>query len=338
MPPKDNISKLTGVEKAAIVLLSIDEENATKIFSLMDEDEIREISHVMSSLGAIKPEIVERLFFEFTTQISETTSFIGNLESTERLLSRALDKDRVGQIMEDIRGPAGKNIWDKLGNVGEEVLAAYLKNEYPQTAALIISKISPQQASKVVSVLPDDFALEVMIRMLSMDAVKKEVLENVEKTLRSEFISGLTRTQKYDSNQMMAEIFNNFDRQNESKFMAMLEKKLPEAADKIKSLMFTFDDLLNLDTNGIQTLIKTVDKSKLTIALKGAAAEMKDLFLSNMSQRAAKILLEDMQSMGPVRIRDVDESQSEIVQIAKDLAAKGEIVISEPGSKDELIY
>ncbi len=334
----EDYSKLTGIEKTAILLMALDQDNATRVFSLMDDEEIKEVSHTMSALGSVAPEVVERLLSEFKGEMSDSVSFIGNLESTEKLLIKVLGKERVDAIMEDIRGPAGKNTWDKLGNVNEDILAAYLKNEYPQTVALILSKIDPVHAAKVMTTLPEDFTLEVMLRMLSMDSVKKEVLDHVEKTLRSEFISNLAKTQKYDSNEMMAEIFNNFDRTNETKFMGMLEERVPESAEKIKSLMFTFDDLIKVDSFGIQTIMRVIDKSKLALALKGTSAEVRNLFFTNMSQRAAKILQEDMDAMGPVRLRDVDEAQLEIITQTKDLAAKGEIVISEGGGTDELIY
>lgn len=339
MAGKENYTKLSGVEKAAIMLMSVNEENATKLLSMFHDDEIKEISQTMSNLGSISPEVLERLLFDFTNEISQSVSFVGNLENTERFLSKVLGKDRVDTIMEDIRGPAGRNTWDKLGNVNEEVLASYLKNEYPQTVALIVSKLSPSHAARVLSILPEDFTFEVMLRMLDMDAVKKEVLDGVEKALRAEFISTIAKTQKHDNNEMMAEIFNNFDRSNETKYMGMLEERDNEAAERIKNLMFTFDDLLKVDASGIQILMREIDKSKLALALKGAAEEIRDLFIKNMSGRASKILLEDMESLGPVRLKDVDEAQSEIVNAAKDLAARGELVISQgEGDEDELIY
>ena len=335
----DNYTKkLTGIEKAAIILLSIDEANSTKIFAMMNEDEIKDISAAMASLGAIKPEMIEQLIGEFSSEISSSVSLFGNADVTERLLQKALGKDKVSSIMEDIRGPAGKNTWDKLGNVNEEVLAAYLKNEYPQTVALIISKINPTHAAKVLSALPTDFTFDIMMRMLNMEPVKKEILERVERILKNEFINSLAKTQKYDSNFVMAEIFNNFDRNNEAKFMGMLEEKVPEYADKIKGLMFTFDDLSKLDVAGIQTLLRFADKSKLAIALKGTNEKLRALFLSNMSQRAAKILQEDMEALGPVRLKDVDEAQNSMVAIARDLEEKGEIIISSDSGADEFVY
>lgn len=339
MAGKESYTKLSGVEKAAIILMSVNEENATKLLSLMHDDEIKEVSQVMSNLGTVNPEVIERLIFDFTSEISQSVSFVGNLENTERLLTKILGRERVDAIMEDIRGPAGRNTWDKLGNVNEEVLAAYLKNEYPQTVALIVSKLGSSHAARVLSMLPEDFTFEVILRLLDMDAVKKEVLDGVEKALRAEFISTVAKTQKHDNNEMMAEIFNNFDRASESKYMGMLEERDSEAAERIKNLMFTFDDLVKVDQAGIQVLLREIDKSRLALALKGAAEEIRDLFIKNMSGRASKILIEDMEALGPVRLRDVDEAQGAIVTVAKDLAARGEIVISQgEGEEDELIY
>lgn len=334
---REDYRSLTGPEKAAVLLLAIGEDQAMKLFGHMDDDEIKEISQVMANLGTVSSTIIEKLFVEFADQLSSTGSLVGTYESTERLLSRVLGKDKVGSIMEEIRGPAGRTMWDKLGNVNEEVLANYLKNEYPQTVAVVISKIKPDHASRVLGLLPENFSMEVIMRMLRMEAVQKEVLEDVERTLRTEFMSNLARTQRRDAHEVMAEIFNSLDRNTENRLMAALEERNRESAEKIKALMFTFEDLQKIDPAGIQTLLRTVDKAKLSIALKGAPDGMKDLFFSNMSERAAKILKEDMESMGPIRLREVEETQAYMVQLAKDLAAKGEIVIAE-GGKDELIY
>ncbi|MBL0318909.1 MAG: flagellar motor switch protein FliG [Alphaproteobacteria bacterium] len=331
--------QLTGAEKCAIVLMTIDESNLSKIFSLMDQEEIKEISSIMATLGTVQPDVVERLIIEFTNSVTATLSFVGNMQNTERLLNKVLVGDQVSAIMEEIRGPAGRNTWDKLGNINEEVLANYLKNEYPQTIALIMSKIQPAHAAKVLSALPETLTFDVIQRMLTMEPVQKEVLDGIEKTLRAEFISNLTKTTKNDNNAMIAEIFNNFDRFNESKYMSLLEQRLPDSAEKVKGLMFTFDDLLKISPSDIQTLLRFVDKNKLPMALKGAKEEVRVLFLNNMSQRASKILAEDMEGMGPIRIRDVDDAQSAIINVAKDLIAKSEITVrTKADSGDELIY
>ena len=321
-----------------MLMLSVGEEQAMRLFSMLDDDEIKDISQAMASLGKVDADLVERLFVEFTESFSRTGSLTGSFESTERLLMKAMPKERVDAIMEEIRGPAGRTMWDKLGNVSEEVLASYLKNEYPQTVAVVLSKIRADHAARVLEMLPDDFGLEVVLRMLRMEVVQKEVLEGVEKTLRTEFMSNLARTNRRDAHEMMAEIFNNLDRQSEEKFLTALEDHNRDSAERIKALMFTFEDLKKLDPSGIQTLLRGIDKARLAVALKGASEDLRDLFFSNLSERAGKILKEDMESMGPVRLKDVDEAQMHLVNTAKDLSAKGEIVIADAKGEDELIY
>ncbi len=338
MRVREDYRTLTGPEKAALLLISVGEDCASGIFGLMEDDEIRELCGIMANLGSVSPKVTERLFIDFADQISTTGSMTGNYETTERLLVRALGREKVDTIMEEIRGPAGRTMWDKLGNVNEGVLANYLKNEYPQTVAVVLSKIKPEHAARVLAVLPETFAMDVVTRMLRMEAVQKDVLDDVERTLRHEFMASLSRTNRRDSHEVMAEIFNHLDRAAEARFMTALEERNADSADRIKALMFTFDDLAKLDSSGVQTLLRAVEKEKVALALKGASETVRDLFFENMSERAAKIMREDMQAMGPVRLRDVDEAQMYMVQIAKDLAAKNEIVIAGSKGEDELIY
>jgi len=250
-PIKDDIRALSGAERASIVMLSLGEEHSAKLWSMMDEDEVKEISQVMSNLGAISSNVIEKLLIEFVSQMSGTGSLMGSYESTERLIARFLPGDKVSQIMEEIRGPAGRTMWDKLANVNESVLANYLKNEYPQTVSVVLSKIKPEHAARVLGALPEEFALEVVQRMLRMESVQKDILDKVEQTLRVEFMSNLARTAKRDAHEQMAEIFNNFDRQTESRFITALEERSRDAAERIKALMFTFEDLAKLDPGSI---------------------------------------------------------------------------------------
>ena len=335
---KEDIRQLTGAERSAIIMLSLGEEHSAKIWKMMDEDEIKEVSQVMSTLGTVSSTLIEKLLVDFVSQMSGTGSLMGSYESTERLLARMMPEDKVGQIMEEIRGPAGRTMWDKLANVNETVLANYLKNEYPQTVSVVLSKIKPEHAARVLGSLPEEFALEVVQRMLRMESVPKDILDKVEQTLRIEFMSNLARTAKRDAHELMAEIFNNFDRQTESRFVTALEERSRDSAERIKALMFTFEDLGKLDPGSIQTLLRHVEKDKLALALKGSTDTLRDVFFSNMSERAGKILREDMEAMGPVRLKDVDEAQMRMVNVAKDLANKGEIMIANKQGEDELVY
>src|SRR5580698_2024909 len=330
--------QLRGPERAAVLMLALGEQHGSKIWGLLDDDELRQLSTVMSTIGTIEAGAVENLLLEFVSRMSASGAVMGNYEATERLLQQYLPPERVSIIMEEIRGPAGRNMWEKLSNVQEEMLANYLKNEYPQTVAVVLSKIGPEHAARVLGILPEELALDVVNRMLRMETVQKEVLERVEQTLRTEFMSSLSTTRRRDAHEVMAEIFNNFDRQTETRFITALEEENRESAERIKTLMFTFDDLTKLDTGSTQTLMRHVEKDKLGVALKGATEPVRQFFLSNMSTRAAKMLADDMTAMGPVRLREVDEAQALLVNLAKDLAAKGEIVISKSRGEEELVY
>jgi flagellar motor switch protein FliG len=332
----DDLQSFSGPQKAAILMLSLGEELTSKLFSMMHEEEIRDISSAMAKLGSVPAVVVERLYQDFAAQMSASNGLIGSYDSTEHLLLKTLPKERVAILMEELRGPAGHTMWDKLGNVNETVLANYLKNEYPQTVAVVLTKIRPDHAARVLARLPESFAMGVVMRMLSMESVQKEVLESVEKTLRAEFMTNLARTQRRDTHEMMAEIFNNLDRANKARFVADLEELSRDAAERIKNLMFTFDHLIRVDGAGIQVLLRSVPKGKLPVALKGANQNIKDLFFKNLSERAGKMLREEMEGLGPVKLKDVDEAQSVIVATAKDLAASGEIRISD-GKADEMV-
>ncbi|MBK6897068.1 MAG: flagellar motor switch protein FliG [Alphaproteobacteria bacterium] len=339
MRVRDDYRSLSGPEKAAILILSLSEEQSSKLFGMMDDEEILELSQIISTLGRISPGVIERLFIDFAEQMSSTNAVVGSHDSTERLLLKSgMNQDKIDSIMEEIRGPAGRTMWEKLGNVNEEVLANFLQKEYPQTVAVVLSKISTDHAARVLGQFPDSFAIEVIQRMLRMETVQKEILDEVEKTLRKEFMSNLARTQRRDSHEVVAEIFNSLERSVESRFMEELERMVPDSAEKIRSLMFTFEDLGKLDPASVQTLIRAADKEKLPTALKGATETMRDLFFSNMSERAAKIMKEDMAAMGPVRLKDVEEAQQYIVNVAKDLEARGEIVIASGSTEDEMIF
>jgi len=330
-------SQLTGAERTAVVMLALGEENAKLLWETFDEEELREITLAITNLGSVTSDVVEGVLYDFVTNLTSTGSITGSVDSARRFLKNILPEDKVTTILEDIRGPAGKTMWDKLANVNERTLAGYLRNEHPQTVAVILSRIKSEHAAKVIAALPDLMAEDIMNRMLSLGPVQKDVLDQIEQTLRTEFMAALSRGQEKDSYESMAEIFNHFDRQTERRFMETLETKNPSAAEKIKSLMFVFEDLVRLDAADIQILLRHLDKSVLAIALKGADENMQQLFYSNMSERASNILRDDIEVMGPVRVREVDQAQTKIVETAKRLADSGEIYLSKT-AEEEVIY
>ena len=270
-------------------MLALGEEQCTRLFGMMHDDEIKEISPTMAQLGSVRADVVERLCVEFADNIGGSGHLVGTYESTERLLSKVLPRDRAQQIMEEIRGPAGRTMWDKLGNVNEAVLANYLKNEYPQTVAVVLSEDPAGTRRRVLALLPEAFAMEVVMRMLRMEACRRTCSTSVERTLRAEFMSNLARTTRRDSHELMAEIFNNLDRSTETRFIAALEERNREAAERIKALMFTFEDLARArPARRSRCSCATVEKDKLPIALKGASEKIRDLFFRNLSERAGQ--------------------------------------------------
>jgi len=327
---------MSGLEKAGVLMLALDEERAGRLFGMMHEDEIKSVSAAMAQLGVVPVNTVERLCTDIVDNFDATGGVMGNFESTESLLLKTLPSDRVFQIMEEIRGPAGRTIWDKLGNVSEELLASYLKNEYPQTVAVVLAMMKADHSAKVLTLLPDSFAMEVVMRMLRMESIQRDVLGRVESILRAEFMSNLARASTSDAHHMVAEIFNHFDRKAEMRFLAGLEERSRESAEKVKSQMFTFADLQRLSGPAVQVLLRSIEKGMLPIALKGAPDALKNLFISQLSERAGKMLRDDMVALGPVRIKDVEEAQAAISNLAKDLASRGEIDIG-PASDDRVI-
>lgn len=328
---------LRGVQKAAVLMLALGQERASRLFELMHEDEIREISAAMIQLGTIPADAVERLCIEFTDLLGSNGTLRGSFESTERLLLNALPRDRVQNIMEDIRGPAGRTMWDKLGNVSESLLANYLKNEHPQTIAVILGKIRSEQSARVMALLPEALATDVVFRMLRMESVQRDVLDGVESTLRDEFMSNIARSSQRNPYEVMAEIFNSLERPIEERLIGSLEAQEPEAAERIRALMFTFQDLTRLPPAAIQAILRVVERERLPVALKGASPAMLKVFLGAMSERAAKMLRDDIAALGPIRLRDVDEAQTAIVLAAKDLANAGEIDITPISASEQMV-
>lgn len=335
---RDNYKSLSGAEKVAIVFLTLGEEKGSRLMERLDEDEIRMVSRSMAALGTVTSTLVEALLRAFTERFANAGSVMGSYESTERMLSRFLPVDRVGEIMGEIRGPAGRTMWEKMSNVNEGVLANYLKTEYPQTIAVVLSKIRPEHAAKVLPLLQPGLRFEVVERMIQLESVQREVLLDLESTLHGEFMTNYARTHGHDAHERMADIFNRVDRETLADLFGDLDRELPDSAQRIKQLMFTFEDLMRLDPVSLQTVIRRCDPAQLATALKGAEPAHRERFLSVMSDRGRLILEDEIENMGPVRMRDVHDAQAEIVQTAKSLADDGIIVIPQADEADAVVY
>jgi len=338
-PPKSTpVYEMSGPQRAAVILLALGAEYGKPIWGSLDEDEIRVVTHAMVQLGSVDADAVEELILEFVGSLSIAGAVNGSFDRTAQLLSQLLPPQQVATLMDEIKGSASRSMWQRLSHIDPEVLANYLRNEYPQTVAVILSRIRSDHAARVLSILPDDFAVDVVNRMLKMENVQKEALEHIEETLKSEFVTTVSQTSRRDAHKAMAEVFNAFDRQTEGRFLTALDQTNRDAAKKIRALMFTFEDLSKLDPGSVQTLMRQVDRETLSRALKGAPEASRTFFFSNMSTRAAKNLQDEMAAMGPIRLKDADDAQNRMVALAKELAEKGEILISKNRAEEELVY
>lgn len=339
MQENANLQYLRGPQKAAAFLLSLDEEKVAKIIPFLDQDELQTLSREMSSLGVVDAKTIANIYQDFQKNISTGTgTVVGSIEKTEKLLSQILPQEQVTSIMSEIVGPSGKNLWEKLESVDNEFLVTFLQAEHPQTIAVILTRINPLKSAAIFKLLPPDLAEDVMSRVLKLDLVSKEILNDLEKTLRAQFINNVSKTHRRDSHQIVADIFNLLDRDSEERFTKFLEESYPEDAERVKELMFTFEDMARIDDKGIQEIVRVADKSKLALALKGASEKVKELFFKNMSERAGGLLKEEMEALGRVRLKEVDEAQSEIVAQTKELIEQDLVNVNTSANPQEEKY
>lgn len=316
------------VKKAAIIALSLSEVQTAKLFALMNDEEIRKICDELAKLDTLPFEEREDVYAEFALKNTEFAEFAGGYRNAEKLLFKTLPEDRALSIMEKVGGEENISMWERLSKTSEQALASYLKNEYPQTVAVVLSKIAPKRAAKVLELLGENFAMEVVMRMLRMDEIAPEVMESLERTLNDEFLSNQGKKSKKDSHDLVAKIFNSFDSKSEEKFMRALESRNKEAAGRVMEKMFTFDDIIKLDTDGIIALLRHAPKDKLNLALVGAKEAVKDIIFANMSERAYKMMIDDMNALGRKNFADVKAAQGEIAALIRDLIRSGEITFA----------
>ena len=316
-------------DKAAIIVMSLDEERAKRLVSQLSEDEIRRLGGAMARLGRADMPTVEGVIEEFREEVGRAFNVVGGFDAAEKMLTQFLAPDKVSEIMDDIKGPDGRNIWDKLSHIQPQTLSGYLRNEYPQTAAVILARLPPVHAAKVIRLLPNKIASDIALRMVRMTSVQRTVLSDIEEALKREFTSVLSRAYERDSTSILAEMLNRSDQEVVDRILEALEHKEPQAAARIRRIMFTFEDLRRIERSTFGLLIAEVPPERLPIALAGANEETMDLFTSQMSERARKMLMEELENQVPPRRKSIEEAQSEIIGLAKRLIDEGRCILME---------
>ncbi|MBA2849815.1 flagellar motor switch protein FliG [Thermosulfuriphilus ammonigenes] len=333
MPEKLDPNNLTGPQKAAIFLITMGEEFTAEVYKYLSEEEIKRIGIEMAKLDYIPAEVVRRVLEEANVESRELLADI--TVPTDEFLEESLLKaygEKGKEIFEEIRQELGPKVFEKLRKLDPKTIASFLKNEHPQTIAIILVHLDPEKAAAILDLLPDQVRSDVFLRIALLDKVDPEIIEEINQALEDELAQmGGTFSRKLGGVEKAAEILNNVGRELEEKIIESVEESNPQLAEEIKKHMFTFEDFLKVDDAAIMSILKEISTDDLKLALKTAPEELKEKFFRNMSERAAQMLKEDLEIMGPVRLRDVEQAQQAIIKVAKRLEAEGKIILGGRG-------
>ncbi|HCZ32275.1 MAG TPA: flagellar motor switch protein FliG [Geothrix sp.] len=331
------MAKLSGSQKAAVLMVSLGDETAANIFKYLEEDEIQTISREIAITKHVQPEIAEEVMEEFHT-MTQARSYIsqGGIEYAKKLLIKSVGPEVarkiIDRLVKALESSAG---FTSLERANPQQLSKFIQNEHPQTIALILAHLNASQAAELISSLPEALRSDVAMRMASLQEISPEVVRRISLILEQKLEAlGSFATEAYGGVRAVAELFNRMDRNTGRAVLEKIETENPQLAASIRDLMFVFDDILLIDDNGITEILKRADKKTLTVALKGTSEELQNQFFRNMSSRAVELMKEEMEFMGPVKLKDVEKSQHEVVEIVRQLEEEGVISIGGGGGED----
>ncbi len=335
----DDPSALSGVKKAAVLMVSLDQESAAKVLRGLDDERVSELSREIASLGPVPPKLRNAVVEEYYSLVlANRYANEGGLDYARGLLFKALDSKLAERVMSQIQTQVQKTPFNFLQKAESDNVLTFIQEEHPQTIALIVSHLPHHKSAEILIGLPAEKQLEVIKRIANMDQTNPEVIRTVEQTLESRLSNMLTQsTEKTGGVDTVAEILNLTDRATEKQILEGLEGEDPDLVEQIRRLMFVFEDLIHVDSKGIQSILKEVDNNELALALKTASGDLQTKIFGCMSERAATLIKEEMEYMGPVRVSDVEAAQSRIVDITRRLEESGDIIISGRGNDKDLI-
>ncbi len=332
-------TKYTGPEKAAILLMSLGEENAAAVLANMDEREIQIIGNYMSSLGDVDTVVMDNVTKEFFDSVEAGTGGlgIGGMEFLKTTLMKALDPNKATEILNNITTP-GEEIGGGLETVRmlePRTIASFLASEHPQTAAIVMAHLEPQIASQTIRELPEEHRMEIVHRLASLERVSPHIIRELDEALQHEFrASGAVSGSKLGGLENAAQIMGSLDRATESSILSAMDEVDPDMANEIRNLRFTYEDILKIDDHGIQMILKEINQEDLLISLKTASDGLKEKWFNNMSERAGLMLKEDLESMGPTKISEVEKAQQKIVAVCKRLEEEGKLAVGGAGGEE----
>lgn len=334
----ENIDEMSGTEKAAVLLNVLGNQVTSQIFKKMKDNDVKRLVNAMGQVTKVPITIVRDVLEEFYSEISEENNLIFGHAMGRDFVLQTLGEERAKTVLGQLSVVEGSRTLEALELVDSRTLANFLINEHPQTIALILAHLDGGKKVDVIKRLPEAIQTEVVLRIANIDFISPSLIAQVDEVLKQELATlGSIDTQQLGGIQPIADMLNVMDKQSEQNIMARVEEKDPQLAEEIRKLMFVFEDIIYIDDRGMQTLLKEVPNDKLVMALKTAPDEIKDKIFKNISKRAADLLREDLESMGPVKLSDVEKAQQEIINVAKRLESEGKIIIARGGDGDALV-
>lgn len=330
---------MTGAEKAAILLLYVGIDATTKVFQHLDDLDIKKISQSMASLGHVSLPVIQEVVDEYNHITSPDAGFFSQGdEFVRKILEKALGTSKADMLLQELHTTNMGDIEDILSEMDAKTVANFLSQEHPQTIAVIVAKLRPKQTSEIVAHLPLDLQVEVIIRIADVDQVSPEILKDIDEVIRRELTSmGGIQSFKVGGVEKVVEMFNHLDRSKEKHILDKLDVMNPPLAEVIRKHLFTFEDIFSMDDRSIQAIMREVSNDTLTLAMKASTEEVKEKVFRNISSRAAEMIKEDLEVMGPVRLSDVEKAQTEIIKIVRKMEEDGKVVIAGRGGDDVLV-
>jgi flagellar motor switch protein FliG len=338
VPIKMNSAKvLKGPERVATLLFAMGKPAASRVLKHFNEEEIRLVTKSAAQLGPVSPAQIDQLVEEFASNFSDGADLIGGVAHIEKLLTGILSPEQIASIMSEVVGNANRSIWERISTVSESAIASYLMKEHPQTAALILSKVKPSCAAKVMAQLPQPLRNNLMRRMLSMKPIVDETMKNIERTLNDDFMANFSKNAGSDTHAKIADIINKMERDHMEDVLTSLSTVRPKSAEILRGLLFTFDDIVKLTPKDRTTLFDQVPPDRVVLALKGTNDEFRKVVLSALSSRVRRMIEHELNSKEPSAHRDIAEARRAITDLALEMAGRGEIVINSE-AEDEAYF
>jgi flagellar motor switch protein FliG len=335
--PSSKKKGVPGSNRVAALLMIMGKPMASRLMKHFEAEEIKQVTRAIADLRSVPSAQLEGMVEDFASQFAGGANLVGTAGEVEKMLEGVLPKDQIDEIMADVLGNADRSIWERMSGVAEAMLASYILKEHPQTAALILSKVKPGCAAKVLSHLPPDFRNGLMRRMLTVKPVVDETMRVLERTLHEDFMMNFSRNMGADSHARIADIINKMERDHMENVLQSLAETRPKSAEILKGLLFTFDDIIKLTPRNRTALFDKVPTDKAVMALKGTEQAFRDVILQSLASRVRRMVEQELSNGQPASAREVADARRTITDLALEMAGRGEIEIKTDSDEDAIV-